>query len=73
MLYTGEEARCNDDVPILVRRDVICGCYFAEARVFRAYHSWVLSMLLTQVNLSPPSPLVSCIHEENCQKPARKG
>lgn len=50
MLYTGEEARCNDDIPILIRREVFCRSYYAEARVFRMYHSWTLTMLLGQVS-----------------------
>ena len=48
MLYTGEEQYCVDDVPVLIRRDVFCQAYFAEARIFRTYHSWLLSLLLKQ-------------------------
>jgi hypothetical protein len=64
MLYTGEEDRCNDDVPILVRKEVFCGSYFAEARVFRTYHSWVLSLLLGQVLLPPPPPNPSVVSSQ---------
>ena len=50
MLYTGNDSMCSDDIPILVRREVFCGSYFAEARIFRSYHSWILAMLLSQAS-----------------------
>lgn len=62
-LYSGDESRCNDDIPVLLRRSVFCKAFLAEARIFRVYHSWVLSMLLSQVPL-PPS---LCQHDWSCQ------
>ena len=49
MLYAGDDSRCNQNVPVLIRKDVFCETYLAEARVFRTYYSWILSMLLGQV------------------------
>ena len=66
MLYSGDEARCNDDVPVLIRKQVFCDSYLAEARVFRTYHSWVLSMLLGQVRgRGRPPPLTARHHPCN--------
>ena len=50
MLYTGNEDKCHDDIPVLIRREVFCSSYFAEARIFRTYHSWTLAMMLSQVD-----------------------
>ena len=49
MLYTSSGSECNEDIPIVVRKQIFCQSYFAEARIFRQYHSWTLSMLLAQV------------------------
>ena len=49
MLYSPDQSRCNEDIPVVLRKQVFCEGYFAEARIFREYHSWTLSMLLSQV------------------------
>lgn len=35
MLYGGDDAHCMDDVPILIRPEMFCSVFTAEARVFR--------------------------------------
>ncbi len=35
MLYGGDDAHCMDDVPVLIRPEIFCSVFTAEARVFR--------------------------------------
>lgn len=44
---------CTEDVPVLMRRRNFCSSFAADARDFRTYNSWVLSLMLNQV---PPVP-----------------
>ena len=44
---------CTEDVPVLMRRRNFCSSFAADARDFRTYNSWVLSLMLNQV---PPAP-----------------
>jgi hypothetical protein len=54
-LYEGEvepwkmSDRCTDNVPVLMRRSTFCTSFAADARDFRQYNSWVLSLMLSQV------------------------
>ena len=51
---------CTEDVPVLMRRRNFCSSFAADARDFRTYNSWVLSLMLNQV---PPAPdPKSCMH-----------
>lgn len=45
--------RCTEDVPVLLRRTTFCGAFAADARDFRVYSSWVLSLMLSQVGAAP--------------------
>lgn len=56
ILHSGDDSLCNDDVPILIRSHVFCETFKAEARVFRTYHSWILSLLLHQVRQNDVNP-----------------
>ena len=49
-LYSGDDAKCMESVPLLMRRGTFCDTFFAHARVFRTYQSWVLIMMLRQVS-----------------------
>ena len=40
---------CEDNIPVLIRRSTFCDAFVAEARTFRIYTSWLLSMYLSQV------------------------
>ena len=40
---------CEDSIPVLIRRRTFCDAFVAEARTFRTYTSWLLSMYLSQV------------------------
>ncbi len=42
---------CTEDVPVLIRRRNFCSSFAADARDFRTYNSWVLSLMLAQVLL----------------------
>jgi len=49
LLYSGDDSHCMESVPLLLRLGTFCDAFVAQARVFRTYHSWVLSMMLRQV------------------------
>ncbi|CAL8462880.1 g2414 [Coccomyxa elongata] len=51
LLYGGDDSHCAESVPILLRRGTFCDVFLAEARVFRTYHSWVLSLMLRRAGL----------------------
>ena len=53
-LYSGDDAKCLESVPLLLWRGTFCDSFFAHARVFRTYQSWVLIMMLRQVSHSSP-------------------
>jgi hypothetical protein len=36
MTYAGDDSRCMDDVPVLIRPELFCQAFLAEARVFRS-------------------------------------
>ncbi|CAL8463815.1 g3349 [Coccomyxa elongata] len=42
---------CTDTVPVLLRRSTFCRAFAADAKDFRAYNSWVLSLMLGQAGL----------------------
>ena len=50
-------ARCMESVPLLLRKSTFCDSFFAHARVFRTYQSWVLIMMLHQVHPALIHPL----------------
>ena len=50
--------RCMESVPLLLRKSTFCSSFFAHARVFRTYQSWVLIMMLRQVHPALPHTLV---------------
>ena len=64
ILYAAHEGHCLEDVPLLLRRDVFCSAYTAQARVFRTYSSWVLALLLRKVcscyNVDMPNKIFPC-------------
>jgi len=35
MTYAGDNLKCMDDVPVLIRPELFCQAFLAEARVFR--------------------------------------
>ncbi|CAL5218412.1 g88 [Coccomyxa viridis] len=39
---------CTDNVPVLIKRATFCSAFAADARDFRQYNSWVLSLMLEQ-------------------------
>lgn len=49
LLYGGDDSHCAESVPVLLRRGTFCDAFLAQARVFRTYHSWVLSLMLRRV------------------------
>ena len=55
-LYSGDDANCLESVPLLLWRGTFCDSFFAHARVFRTYQSWVLIMMLRQVRHSSACP-----------------
>ena len=56
-LYSGDDTKCMESVPLLLRRGIFCDTFFAHARVFRTYQSWVLVMMLRQAR--HPNPATS--------------
>jgi len=62
-LYEGEvepwlmSDYCTEDVPVLMRRRHFCSSFAADARDFRSYNSWVLSLMLAQVRRPADWPL----------------
>ncbi len=48
---------CTEDVPVLMRRRHVCSSFAADARDFRSYNSWVLSLMLAQVRRPADWPL----------------
>ena len=52
----GDDLHCNTNVPVVVRKSTFCDTYMAEARVFRTYASWILSMMLNQERPSSLNP-----------------
>eukprot|EP00884_Botryococcus_braunii_P014758 jgi/Botrbrau1/23283/Bobra.0102s0026.1 len=51
MLYTGDDTNCIENIPLLMRKDLFCNVYLAEARTFRTYYSWVMVKMLRQAGL----------------------
>ncbi|KAK9907269.1 hypothetical protein WJX75_000339 [Coccomyxa subellipsoidea] len=51
LLYGGDDSHCMESVPVLLRKGTFCSSFVAQARVFRTYHSWVLSMMLRRAGL----------------------
>lgn len=49
LLYGGDDSHCMESMPVLLRKGTFCSSFVAQARVFRTYHSWVLSMMLRRV------------------------
>ena len=35
MSYAGDDSKCMDDVPVLIKPQLFCQAFLAEARVFR--------------------------------------
>lgn len=35
MTYAGDDSKCMDNIPVLIRPETFCQAFLAEARVFR--------------------------------------
>ncbi len=60
LLYSGDDSHCMESVPVLLRKGTFCSAFAAQARVFRTYHSWVLSLMLRRVSHVHLNPCCGC-------------
>ncbi|KAK9809161.1 hypothetical protein WJX72_010415 [[Myrmecia] bisecta] len=52
MLYDGTNAKCMENLPVLISTQTFCNEFLAEAQDFRNYQSWVLATMLGQAGIN---------------------